>query len=71
MPATIFTKNIEEIDKFIKKHKKLLLSLHMVMEAKIFFLLIRRLKKKKILSYINKHDQVMVQKFLPKIKRRR
>ena len=37
MPATIFTKNIDEIDKFIKNIKKLLLSLPMVMEEKIFF----------------------------------
>ena len=41
MPATIFTKNIDEIEKFIKKHKKLLLNLPMAMEVKIFFLLIK------------------------------
>jgi len=44
----------------------LLLNLPMVMEEKTFFFLNKTLKKRKILNYINQHDQVMVQKFLQK-----
>ena len=40
----------------------------MAMEEKNILFLNKKLKKRKILNYINKHDQVMVQKFLPKIK---
>ena len=67
MPATIFTKNIEEIDKFIKKHKKIVIKPTHGYGGKNILFVNQRLKKKKILSFINKHDQVMVQKFLPKI----
>ena len=68
MPATIFTKNIEEIDKFIKKHKKIVIKPTHGYGGKNILFVNQRLKKKKILSFINKHDQVMVQKFLPKIR---
>ena len=68
MPATIFTKNFKEIDKFLKKHKKIVIKPTHGYGCKNILFVSQRLKKKKILSYINKHDQVMVQKFLPKIK---
>ena len=68
MPATIFTKNIEEIDKFIKKHKKIVIKPTHGYGGKNILFVRKKLKKKYILSYIVKHDQVMVQKFLPKIK---
>ena len=68
MPATIFTKNFKEIDKFLKKHKKIVIKPTHGYGGKNILFVGQRLKKKKILSYINKHDQVMVQKFLPKIK---
>ena len=68
MPATIFTKNFKEIDKFLKKHKKIVIKPTHGYGGKNILFVSQRLKKKKILSYINKHDQVMVQKFLPKIK---
>ncbi len=68
MPATIFTKNINEIDKFIKKHKRIVIKPTHGYGGKNILFVDQRLKKKKILSYIDKHDQVMVQKFLPIIK---
>ena len=68
MPATIFTKNIGEIDKFIKKHKKIVIKPTHGYGGKNILFLNKKLKKRKILNYINQHDQVMVQKFLPKIK---
>ena len=68
MPATIFTRNIDEIDKFIKKHKKIVIKPTHGYGGKNILFVDKRLKKKKILSYIDKHNQVMVQKFLPKIK---
>ena len=67
MPSTIFTKNIDEIIKFIKKHKKIVIKPTHGYGGKNILFVNQRLKKKKILSFINKHDQVMVQKFLPKI----
>ena len=68
MPATIFTKNIDEIDKFIKKHKTIVIKPTHGYGGKNILFLNKTLKKRKILNYINQHDQVMVQKFLPKIK---
>ena len=68
MPATIFTRNIDEIDKFIKKHKKIVIKPTHGYGGKNILFVDKRLKKKKILSYIDKHYQVMVQKFLPEIK---
>ena len=68
MPATIFTKNFKEIDKFLKKHKKIVIKPTHGYGGKNILFVSQRLKKKKILNYIAKHDQVMVQKFLPKIK---
>mgnify|MGYP001227612283 FL=1 len=67
MPATIFTRNIDEIDKFIKKHKKIVIKPTHGYGGKNIIFVDKKLKKKKILSYIDKHNQVMVQKFLPKI----
>jgi len=68
MPATIFTKDITEIDKFIKKHKKIVIKPTHGYGGKNILFLNKKLKRRKILNYINRHDQVMVQKFLPKIK---
>jgi len=68
MPATIFTRNIDEIDKFIKKHKKIVIKPTHGYGGKNILFVDKRLKKKKILSYIDQHYQVMVQKFLPEIK---
>ncbi len=68
MPATIFTKDIDEIDKFMKKHKEIVIKPTHGYGGKNIIFLNKKLKRSKILNYINRHDQVMVQKFLPKIK---
>ncbi|RZO48246.1 MAG: glutathione synthase [Candidatus Pelagibacterales bacterium] len=68
MPATIFTKNIETIDKFLKKYKQIVIKPTHGYGGKNILFINQKLNKKKILRYINKHDQVMVQKFLPKIR---
>jgi len=68
MPATIFTKSIDVIDKFRKKHKKIVIKPTHGYGGKNVLFIDQRSKRGKILNYINQHDQVMVQKFLPKIK---
>ena len=68
MPATIFTKSIDVIDQFRKKHKKIVIKPTHGYGGKNVLFIDQRAKRRKILNYINQHDQVMVQKFLPKIK---
>ena len=58
----------KEINKFLKKHKKIVIKPTHGYGGKNILFVDQKLKKKKILNYIAKHDQVMVQKFLPKIK---
>ena len=68
MPATIFTRSIDAIDKFRKKHKKIVIKPTHGYGGKNILFVDQRSKGRKILNYINQHDQVMVQRFLPKIK---
>jgi len=68
MPATIFTSSIDAIDKFRGKHKKIVIKPTHGYGGKNILFVNKKSKRKKILNYINQHDQVMVQKFLPKIK---
>ena len=68
MPATIFTSSIDAIDKFRKKHKKIVIKPTHGYGGKNILFINKKSKRKKILNYINQHGQVMVQKFLPKIK---
>ncbi len=66
MPPTIFTQNISEIKNFIKKNKKVILKpLHGFSGNNIH--LLTEFNPKFITKYINKHDHIMCQKFLPKI----
>ena len=68
MPPTIFTKDLDEIYKFHKKYKKIVIKPIHGYGGKNIFFVNKKLKRKKLLNYINLNDQVMVQKFLPKIK---
>ena len=68
MPATIFTMSIDAIDKFRRKHKTIVIKPTHGYGGKHVLFVDQRSKKRKILNYIDRHDQVMVQKFLPKIK---
>ena len=66
MPSTIFTKNIDEIKKFFKKNKKVILKpIHSYSGNDIH--LLKKFNSKLINSFIKKHDHIMLQKFLPKI----
>ena len=69
MPATIFTKDLKEIEKFLKKNKKIIIKpLHGYAGKDIFFIN-KFFNKKKLKKYIDKIGHVMVQKFLPNVKK--
>ena len=66
MPSTIFTKNIDEIKKFFRKNKKVILKpIHSYSGNDIH--LLSKFNSKLINSFIKKHNHIMLQKFLPKI----
>ena len=66
MPSTIFTKNIDEIKKFFKKNKKVILKpIHSFSGNDIH--LLTKFNSKLVNKFIKKHDHIMCQKFLPKI----
>ena len=68
MPPTIFTKNIEEIEKFKKKYKNIVIKPTHGYGGKNIFFVNKNTSKKKISKYLKKHDHIMAQKFLPQIK---
>ena len=66
MPDTIFSRNINEIKKFFKKNKKVILKpIHSYSGNDIH--LLKKFNSKLINSFIKNHDHIMLQKFLPKI----
>ena len=66
MPSTIFTQNLNEIKKFFKQHKKVILKpIHSYSGNDI--LLLKKFNLKLINQFIKKHDHIMCQKYLPKI----
>jgi glutathione synthase len=66
MPSTIFTQNINEIKKFFRVHKKVIVKpIHSYGGNDIH--LLNRFNSKFINQFIKKHDHLMCQKFLPKI----
>ena len=66
MPKTIFTQNIEEIKKFIKINKKVILKpIHGFGGNDIH--LLHRFNSKLIKSFIKKHNFIMCQKYLSKV----
>ena len=66
MPSTIFTKNIIEIKKFIKKHKKIVLKPINSYSGNDIHLL-NKFNLKLIQKFIKKHGHIMCQKYLSKI----
>ncbi len=67
MPDTIFSQNIDEIRKFFKKHKKVIIkpinsysgnNIHLFTKFNLKF----------FQKFIKKHDHIICQKYLPKIK---
>ena len=66
MPDTIFSQNINEIKKFIKKNKKIIIKpIHSYSGNDIH--LLKKFNSKLINKFIKKHDHIMCQKFLSKI----
>jgi glutathione synthase len=66
MPSTIFTQNINEIKKFFKIHKKVILKpIHSYSGNDIR--LLEKFNLNLIKKFIKKHDHIMCQKYLPKI----
>jgi glutathione synthase len=66
MPSTIFTQNIDEVKKFIRIHKKVILKpIHSYSGNDIH--LLDKFNLILIQKFIKKHDHIMCQKYLPKI----
>ena len=66
MPDTLFSQNINEIKKFIKKNKKIIIKpIHSYSGNDIH--LLNKFNSKLINKFIKKHDHIMCQKFLPEI----
>ena len=68
LPNTIFTQDINEIKKFLKKYKKIILKpIHSYSGNDIF--LLDKFDLKFIKKYLKKHGHIMCQKYLIKIKK--
>jgi glutathione synthase len=66
MPSTIFTQDFEEIKKFFKIHKKIILKpIHSYSGNDIH--LLNSFDLELVQKFIKKHDHIMCQKYLPKI----
>tara|TARA_B110001452_G_scaffold132621_1_gene110233 strand:+ start:654 stop:1592 length:939 start_codon:yes stop_codon:yes gene_type:complete len=68
MPNTIFTKDINEIEKFYKKNKKIIIKPIHSFGGNDIHLIQTSFKKNLITKFIKKHGHIMCQKFLSKIK---
>ena len=68
MPDTIFTKDINEIKKFYKKNKKIVIKPIHSFGGNDIHLIQTSFKKNFISKFIKKHGHIMCQKFLSKIK---
>ena len=66
MPDTIFSQNIDEIKKFFKKHKKVIVKPINSYSGNNIYLLIK-FNLKFFQKFIKKHNHIMCQKYLPKI----
>ena len=67
MPDTIFSQNIDEIRKFFKKHKKVIVKPINSYSGNNIYLL-TKFNLKFFQKFIKKHSHIMCQKYLPKIK---
>jgi len=66
MPQTIFTQNINEIEKFFKNHKRIIIKpIHSFSGNDIY--LLKKFNSELIKDFVKKHDHIMCQKYLPKI----
>jgi len=67
MPDTIFTKDMNEINKFFTKNKQIIIKPIHSFSGNDIHLIKKKINRKLILSFIKKHGHIMCQKFLPKI----
>ena len=67
MPDTIFSQNINQIKKFFKKHKKVIVKPINSYSGNNIYLL-TKFNLKFFQKFIKKHNHIMCQKYLPKIK---
>ena len=67
MPPTIFTKNIEEVKKFVKKYKKIVIKPIHGYGGKNILFVNKSINQIKVLNYIKKFSHIMVQKFIPQV----
>ena len=66
MPQTIFTQNINEVKKFFKNNKKIIIKpIHSFGGNDIH--LLEKFNSRLIKNFIKKHDQIMCQKYLSKV----
>ena len=68
MPNTIFTKDMNEINKFFTKNKRIIIKPIHSFSGNDIHLVEKKINKKMVLNFIKKHGHIMCQKFLPKIK---
>jgi len=68
MPNTLFTKDINEVNKFFKRNKKIILKPIHSFSGNDIHLIEKKINKIMVLNFIKKHGHIMCQKFLPKIK---
>jgi len=68
MPNTIFTRDMNEINKFFSKNKKMIIKPIHSFSGNDIHLIENNINTKLITSFIKKHGHIMCQKFLPKIK---
>ena len=62
MPPTIFTKNIEEIKKFVKKYKKIVIKPIHGYGGKNILFVNKSINQMKVLNYVKKFGHIMVPK---------
>jgi glutathione synthase len=68
MPNTIFTRSIDEVNKFFIKNKRIIIKPIHSFSGNDIHLIEKKIDKKIILNFIKMHGHIMCQKFLPKIK---
>ena len=68
MPPTIFTRSADEIEKFRKRYRKIVIKPTHGYGGKDIFFINKKKQKAKIAIYLKKNNHVMVQKYIPQIK---
>ena len=68
MPPTIFTNNIDDIHKFFKKYKQIVLKPVDGYAGNNILFLIKNFPRIKVLKFLKKYNHIMVQKYLSKVK---